>query len=427
LTHNLGPGPIDRSETASAATPIGAQPGGDFGAQGYTRPLAGLAAVVGIGLIVALAAGLFRGSFTEIIPVTVISDRAGLVMNPDAKVKMRDIQVGKVSSIDSLPNGQAALHLAIDPAQMHLIPSNVFVDISSSTVFGAKSVELQSPPDPSPDPLQAGQTVQAQHVTVEVNTVFDRLTKVLSTIQPDKLNQTLGAIASALNDRGEKIGDTLTDLDHLLATVDPSMANLSHELSTAPEVLRAYGDAVPHLIATVEDATTISQTIVDEQKNLDAFLLSTIGLADAGNQVVGDNRQALTDVLHVIVPTTDLTNEYNTALTCALTGVIPLAKSAPPQYPGVFTLASFLWGAERYRYPQDLPKVAAKGGPHCQDVQMPDVPYEGRPPYMVADIGVNPFKYGNQGVLLNSAGIKQWLFGEIDGPPRNSAQIGQPG
>jgi hypothetical protein len=58
---------------------------------------------------------------------------------------------------------------------------------------------------------------------------------------------------------------------------------------------------------------------------------------------------------------------------------------------------------------------------------MPDVPYEGRPPYVVADIGVNPFKYGNQGVLLNSDGIKQWLFGPIDGPPRNSAQIGQPG
>ena len=50
-----------------------------------------------------MAVGLFQGSFTETVPVTVISQRAGLVMNPDAKVKMRGVQVGKVASIESLP------------------------------------------------------------------------------------------------------------------------------------------------------------------------------------------------------------------------------------------------------------------------------------------------------------------------------------
>ena len=31
-----------------------------------------------------------------------------------------------------------------------------------------------------------------------------------------------------------------------------------------------------------------------------------IGLADIGNEVLGQNRQPLTDVLHLLVPTTDL-------------------------------------------------------------------------------------------------------------------------
>src|SRR6476620_1007840 len=105
---------------------------------GAIRPLTGLALIVVIGLIIALAVGLFRGSFTETVPVTVISDRAGLVMNPDAKVKMRGVQVGKVSFIESRPDGTAAIHLAMDPSQLRLIPSNVDVDIASSTVFGAK-------------------------------------------------------------------------------------------------------------------------------------------------------------------------------------------------------------------------------------------------------------------------------------------------
>jgi hypothetical protein len=89
--------------------------------------------------------------------------------------------------------------------------------------------------------------------------------------------------------------------------------------------------------------------------------------------------------------------------------------------------ANFTLGVERYRYPQDLPKVAAKSGPSCKQQRLPLVPNNFRPPFLVADVGANPWAYGNQGVLLNSDGLKQALFGPIDGPPRNSAQIGMPG
>src|SRR5699024_9793330 len=155
--------------------------------------------------------GLFQGSFTASVPVTVLSQRAGLVMNPDAKVKMRGVQVGKVSSIDAKPNGEAALHLAMDPAQLHLIPSNVAIDIPSSTVFGAKYVELVPPDEPSPTQMYAGQVLEGDHVTVEINTVFQQLTQVLDKIDPMKLNETLGAISTAFDGRGQQIGQALSD------------------------------------------------------------------------------------------------------------------------------------------------------------------------------------------------------------------------
>ncbi|MGA9488789.1 MAG: MlaD family protein, partial [Mycobacterium sp.] len=65
------------------------------------RALTGLATVAVIAAIVAVAVGLFSGSFTESTPVTVLSPRAGLVMNPGAKVEMRGVQVGQVDSIES--------------------------------------------------------------------------------------------------------------------------------------------------------------------------------------------------------------------------------------------------------------------------------------------------------------------------------------
>jgi phospholipid/cholesterol/gamma-HCH transport system substrate-binding protein len=389
------------------------------------RPLMGLVTVVAIIAAFALAADLFRGGFTESVPVTVISPRAGLVMNADAKVQVRGVQVGKVASIEDLPNGGAALHLAMDPARLSAIPANALVNIASTTVFGAKYVQFVFPDNPSAESLRAGQVVDAQHVMVEVNTVFEELTSVLSKIEPAKLNETLGAIASALSGRGEKLGQMLSDLDSYLAQLESSLPALSHDLEVAPDVLRAYADAAPDFVSVADNSARISDTLVDRQQNLDAALVSVIGLADIGNEVLSENRQPLTDVLHLLVPTTDLTNEYNQALWCSLAAMVDLSHRPPLKEPGVVVMAGFLWGQERYRYPMDLPKAGATGGPQCTG--LPHLPFEAVRPYVVADTSTNPWRRTYPGIILNSRLIKRIMFGEIDGPPRNTVQIGRPG
>jgi phospholipid/cholesterol/gamma-HCH transport system substrate-binding protein len=391
------------------------------------RPLAGLGLVVAIGLIFALAVTLFRGSWAETVPVTVISDRAGLVMNPDAKVKMRGVQVGKVASIETRADGTAVLHLAMDKSQINLIPSNALVDITSNTVFGAKFVQLKPPPEPSPKKMYAGQVIEGQHVTVEINTAFQQLVSLLDKIDPAKLNETLGAIATAFNGRGEQFGKTLTDFNDLLAKIEPSLPNLSHDIEASVPAFTAYGDAAPDLVSTIKNSTTLSNSIVDQQKNLDEFLVSTTGLAELGNDVLGANRQGLTDVAHLLVPTASLLAEYQDSIRCGIGGLIPFAKS-PPQYSSIITSSGLQLGVERYRYPGDLPKVAATSGGAdlCGALGLPELPPNFVPPFVAGDVGSNPARYGNQGILLNSDALKNWLFGPIDGPPRNAAQIGQP-
>lgn len=389
------------------------------------RPLTGFATVAVVVATVGLAVGLFRGSFTSTVPVTVLSDRAGLVMNADAKVKLHGAQVGSVNSVESLPDGRAALHLAMDPAYMDLIPANVHIDIASTTVFGSKFVDLIPPADPSDRSLQRGQVLHADHVTVEINTVFERLSSVLERIEPTKLNETLGALATALDGRGDRIGQMVSHLDDFLARVDPSLTAMEHEFTVAPRVLDAYADAAPGLVSTAGAATRMSDTVVGEQHNLDALLLSAIGLADTGNDVVGTNRQAITDSMALLGPTTDLTNQYHEALTCGLGGAVQLAKAPGTPVPGGLLLQTVVLGQERYRYPQNLPKVAATGGPQCTD--LPKVGFQKHPPFVITDVNANPAQYGNEGILLNSDGLKQMLYGPIDGPTRNSAQIGHPG
>ncbi len=391
------------------------------------RPLAGLGMVIAIAAIVVFSIGMFRGGFGTTVPVTVVSERAGLVMNPEAKVKMRGVQVGQVDRIENRPDGTAVLHLAMDPSQLQYIPANVDVNLASTTVFGAKSVELVAPADPSSTPLAKGQQLDAQHVTVETNTLFQQLTSVLKSIDPVQLNETLAAISGALNGRGEKFGQTVTDFNAFFKSINPSLGNIARDLEVAPVALNAYADAAPDLVNILDSTTKVGDTLVDQEDNLDRFLVSAIGLADTGNDVVGTNRQPLTDVLRMLVPTTEKLSQYSDNLRCGIQALNVFVHSPPPDRPGVDVSASFTLGVERYRYPEDLPIVAAKSGSSCKDQMLPAVPNGKRPPFLVTDIGANPWKYGNQGVLLNSDALKQALFGPVQGPPRNSAQIGMPG
>lgn len=407
------------------AVPAGHAPAGHRTSSRYARPLAGLGSILVAAAILALAVTQFRGGFTQTVPVTVIAGRAGLMLNPGAKVKLHGAPVGSVASIQDSSDGQAAIHLSLDPSRMQLIPANVLVNIVATTAFGAKFIQLIPPENPSPQRLRAGQVLDAGRVTVEINSVFQQLTAVLAKIDPAKLNETLGAMATALNGRGARLGQLFSDFNAFLGNLEPSLPTLSHDIEATADVSSAYADAAPDLITVADRTTRISQTLVDEQQNLDALLISTIGLADLGNDVLGTNREKLSEVTHLLVPTTDLTNEYHQALTCSLKGMFPLALQPPTPVPGLEVLGGITLGAERYRFPKNLPKVAAKGGPQCEH-ELP-VPYNTFPPFDVADIGANPWQYGQQGILLNSDGLKQFLYGPLDGPPRNTAQIGQPG
>ncbi|HVQ50922.1 MAG TPA: MlaD family protein, partial [Mycobacterium sp.] len=125
---------------ATTSAPVAPKPGQDFGARSYLRPVVGLITVLAIAAIVAWAIAMFSGKFTDTVPVTVIADRAGLLMDRGAKVKLNGAQIGTISSVTEMSDGRAELKLAIDSDRLSIVPDNVRVDIGANTVFGAKSV-----------------------------------------------------------------------------------------------------------------------------------------------------------------------------------------------------------------------------------------------------------------------------------------------
>jgi phospholipid/cholesterol/gamma-HCH transport system substrate-binding protein len=222
----------------------------------------------------------YTAAFTSTDTVTVTSPRAGLVMEQDAKVKYRGIQVGEVKSIE-YAGDQAKLTLAINRNEMRYIPANTVVRIGGTTVFGAKAVEFVPPDQPSGQ-LRDGANVQAKDVQLEVNTLFQTLTDVLHKIDPINLNATLSALAEGLRGNGDDLGATLSGLNYYLQQLNPKLPTLRDDIKKTAVVANIYGDAGPDLVRIFDNAPAISNTIVDQQDNLNATLLAATGLANNG-------------------------------------------------------------------------------------------------------------------------------------------------
>src|ERR1700710_2389958 len=172
-----------------------------------------------VGLVV-LDGVLFTGSYRSSIPVTVMSDRAGLVMDPGNDVKLRGVVVGRVDGI-STGKPPAGLRLGSNSDQVRYIPANVEAEIKATTAFGNKFVDLIVPDDPSAKRLSGGEVVKARNVATEVNTVFENLVGVLRQVDTAKLNAVLSALAEGLRGQGERMGEAITAGNEVLMQLNP--------------------------------------------------------------------------------------------------------------------------------------------------------------------------------------------------------------
>lgn len=314
-----------------------------------------------------LTYALFTGTFRKSVPVTLTSDRAGLVMETNAKVKLRGVQVGRVAAISG-GTAPVVLKLEIDSNQIKNIPANVEPRIRATTVFGAKFVDLVFPSDPSSQRLAAGQVLKSSNVSTEVNTVFENVVLVLDTIDPAKLNSTLSALAEGLRGQGERIGQATTDANQVLLELNPRSETIRADWRALKDFNDTYSVAAQDILSVLNAASTTSTTITSQAKQLDALLLATIGLSNSGISLLAPNQANLIKAINVLEPTTNLLYKYNPEYTCLLLGAKTLLDTGGYEAPGgngrtlVLDVGLSL-GDDPYHYPDNLPVIGAKGGP----------------------------------------------------------------
>lgn len=374
------------------------------------KRLAGLAALAVLALAVATTLGVYTRAFKPATMVTIDAPRAGLLMDKGAQVRLHGLQVGEVRDVEPGTGGDAILSVALEPDHVPLIPRDVAADITPTTVFGAKYVDLLTSGAAVTEPVAAGSVIRAVDVTVEANDIFGQLQEVLTTVEPDRLNATLTAMATALDGRGSDLGVYLSEVNTYLGHLNGSMPALATDLDRADDVLDTYADVAPDLISTAGHLTVTSRTLDRQSAALQAMLTSFISAAAAADDLLVASAEPMVTSLALLRPVSDTFGRYSTELPCLLEGLVKhrdaTVEVLGADLPGIQGLVSLLPSQQGYQYPRDLPKLVPDSGPDC--LSLPEMKLT-NPPHRDFDDGVGVYDEGSDQLSVGKDPVKVYL------------------
>jgi phospholipid/cholesterol/gamma-HCH transport system substrate-binding protein len=318
-----------------------------------------------------LTAAAYGRSFADSVEVTVVSPRAGLVMDAGNKVKLRGVEIGRVGSVE-LVDGEARLVLEIDSDRFDGIPADVTADIRSTTVFGAKYVELL--PNGSDGQLAEGAVIEATGVTTEVNTVFDSLDRLLTGFDITDLNHTLTVLASTLSGRGDQIAAVAAQADAYLTKLQPLLPQVRRDLLEVARFARLARTISPALLEILRNVTVTAGTVVDRRTAIHQLLVDLSVLGGRGAEVLGVNADALSALVHGLQLPTRTLRVYSSELPCLLMGLDRTRKVMADVIGGtdasLRALVSIRSKLSKYTFPGDLPGYPEGTGPDCHGLPL---------------------------------------------------------
>jgi virulence factor Mce-like protein len=328
----------------------------------------GVGFIAVVALLIALSIASFQKRFTDVVHVTLLTDRIGSQLQTASDVKLRGMIVGEVRSIETTGNG-ARLDLALDPAMVRLIPANVTARLLPKTLFGERFVDLVSPQaGGAATPIRQDAVIGQDRtsVAIELEKVFDDLLPLLRTVHPDKLAATLNALATALDGRGTRLGQNLVLVDSYFKALNPKMPVIKADISAFADVVSTYAVAAPNLVRAATNLVTTNTTIVQKQHQLAGFLAGTAGFANTTADFLDANGQRIIQVGRVQRPTVEVFAKYAPEYPClaaALTNWVPRIDDA---WRGdVFHLTIETSPQRSGYHPGEEPRWGDSRGPNC--------------------------------------------------------------
>ncbi|GCB44899.1 MCE-family protein mce1A [Streptomyces sp. NL15-2K] len=341
--------------------------------------LYGVVFLVVLTLLLSLSVAVYRQVFTPVVRITLEADSLGNQLDPRADVKLRGLLVGEVREVHA-DGTKATLDIALKPEHVAHIPSDAHARLLPKTLFGEKYVDLVAPARSSARPIRAGDVITQDRtrVGIELQQLMDDLLPLLRTVQPGKLNATLSAFATALEGRGDRIGDNLTRVEAYLRRLNPHLPSLTEDIARFADVAEVYGDAAPDLMEILRNTVTTSRTIVEQKDRLAAALKTTATVAGTAEDFLDANGDRLITLGRVSRPTLELFARYSPEYPCLLAGLVRQEKASEEAFRGGKMHITLEVVRQQGAYePGEEPRYGERSGPDCRDLPHPPVPAPG--------------------------------------------------
>lgn len=316
----------------------------------------------------------FTKKFTDYDRVKVETSEIGLQLPARADVKIRGVEVGEVLDMSATADG-AELTLGLDPSKIGEIPQNVTASIVPKTLFGEKYVSLIIPDNASSQHIEAGATIKRTEVSTEVEKVLSDLYPLLRTVEPAELNQTLNALATALEGRGNEIGQNLETLDSYLKRLNPQIPALVEDLRLTTSVSDTYSDVLPQVGDILRNTVTTTGTLETRAAELHKLLGDVTQFSGTAQTFLDDNGDNLIRLGQVSRAQLRVLARYSTEFPCLLGGLVNSGKREAEAFRG-FTLHIILEtlpNQPRGYTAADQPVFGDDRGPTC--LHLPDPPW----------------------------------------------------
>jgi phospholipid/cholesterol/gamma-HCH transport system substrate-binding protein len=159
-----------------------------------------------------------------------------LALNVNSRVRVADVYVGRVRAIE-LKNWVATLTLDLQPDIK--LPQNTLAKIGQTSLLGSQHVQLDSPPDPSPQLLKNGDTIPLKN-----SSSFPTTERVLASIATilrgggiSNLETIQTEIFNVLNGRGDQIREFLNRLDTFTDELNQQRQDITHAIDSTNRLL----------------------------------------------------------------------------------------------------------------------------------------------------------------------------------------------
>ena len=159
-----------------------------------------------------------------------------LALNVNSRVRVADVYVGRVREI-ALKNWVATLTLDLQPGIK--LPVNTLAKIGQTSLLGSQHVQLDSPPDPSPQLLRNGDTIPLKNSSAFPTT--ERVLASIATILRGGGIQNLDSIQTEVNNlltgRADQIREFLNRLDTFTDELNQQRQDITRAIDSTDRLL----------------------------------------------------------------------------------------------------------------------------------------------------------------------------------------------